>query len=790
MMTAALWPYWGSGVFLAALVAVAGPIIIHLLNRRRQRTIRWGPMEFLKQVMKRHRRILRLRDVLLLVLRTAIVLLFVLAMAQPYWSDRQGGGAAGRPMHGVLVIDNSLSMGYTPIDKSLLDLAKDKSARFIEALPEGSKVSVIPLCSYSSARNQDAYATKEDALEAVNRIELADRSTPITDGFTEARAACARLPNIPTKRVVFIGDSQRRTWSLDGAETYLAGLSDIQIVQLGPPERTNTWVADFRLLHGIADTDSKALFRAVVRHEGQPRQNVRVSLLVGDAPPQDFTVNLADGDEIRLDFEHKFRKKPALAGATGGPWLVPATLKLSADDVDRLAMDDYRTLIVPVVARIPVVFIDQYGAHERPREGKIGETERVRRLLRTHRSIDPQTGKVTGPILRTIDEVTDKDLQDARLVVIAGVPSPPPGAVAMLRKYVERGGSIFIGAGGAFDAAEWTKVAWRDGAGILPAPLKDEPVGRIPLPNEKDPASFKLDKTSISGRALYLDMTPEETDAILGMPRFYKAVVADMALAKEKIPAGAARPLVLGRYDNKNPFVVQRDIGKGRVIMLTSGLGRQPVWNTLPLNYSVLLVNRIMRSLLVRTLPDLTFGPEREIEIPVAGADQTTEFTVQAPGATPHPQKADSLGPQSFGLLLKSLQRRGVYRIRRIDPVGTGQDTTQGEPWSMVLAVNGPARESELAYNSESDIPDRIGSTDIRRVGPDEEISLEGMTYFGYDFWWILMILTLACILLEMALLTSWRLASLKRIARSHHQAAADAAAQSDGLPRNTRIAQ
>jgi len=822
-----------SGMFLIALVAAAGPTIIHLLNRRRRQTIYWGPMDFLREVIKRSRRILRLRDMLLLVLRTIIVILFVLAMSRPYWSAGADAGAGNRPMHAVLVIDNSLSMGYAQLDKSLLAEAKDKTREFIESLPDGSEVSVIPLCSYSRWQARDVYSTREDAVEAVNRIKVVDRSAPITVGFAQARKACRLASDLPTKRVVFVGDAQRRTWSLDGAETYLEGITDIQIVTVGPAERTNTWVSDFKLLHGIADTDSTAVFRATIRHEGKPREGVRVALLIDDAVATERYVDLVPGHELRLDFLHKFN----VAGTSAEPLFVPATLKLSPD---RLELDDYRMMIVPIVARTPVVFIDQHGRNERPRENVFGETSRVRRLLRSAARRGPGQKQLVKQVLRTIEEVTIDDLKEARLVVIGGVRSPTPKAVEMLREYVEQGGNIFIGTGETFDPVLWTATAWLDGAGILPAPLQDVPVGRMPEPNQTTLVSFRLDKPSIMGRALYLDTTSEEINEILDVPRFYKAVVADIDAATKAISqferkrieqqrkwmlqnnanekrwaeqeragnlsaedterrrndriaaagrspnwlawknplardtseflvddlVGATQPRVLGRYDNGHPFVVQREIGKGRVVMMTSGLW--PVWNTMALDKSVLLLDRIVRSLLVRSLPDRTFGPESEIVVPVTAADQAADFAVQAPGSSEkHLQSVEALGSQSYGLVLRAVHQRGVYRIQRGAAGGEDTDRRKDDAWNMVLAVNGPAEESELDPRAEADIPDRIGETNITCIGPDEKISLVGKTYVGHDFWWILMLLVLACLLLEMVLLAGWRLAWLPRSART-----------------------
>ena len=162
--------------FLPALAAVAGPTLIHLLNRRRYRTQQWAAMQFLLEAVKRNRRAIQIRDLILLAIRTFIVLLFVLAMARPYWV---GGGQqaynGSEPIHAVIVLDNSLSMGYTALDKSLLDNAKSQAAAFVETLPSGSEVSVIPMCTQPHWFSVGAYSSREDALNAIEQIRVVDQ---------------------------------------------------------------------------------------------------------------------------------------------------------------------------------------------------------------------------------------------------------------------------------------------------------------------------------------------------------------------------------------------------------------------------------------------------------------------------------------------------------------------------------------------------------------------------------------------------------------------------------------
>src|SRR4029077_16930537 len=93
--------------FLAAGLAVALPIVIHLLFRQKTRTLAIGSVRFLNQVVREHRRRRRLRQWLLLTLRMLAVLLLALLFARPY---RDESFRRGLQQEVVVLIDRSASM--------------------------------------------------------------------------------------------------------------------------------------------------------------------------------------------------------------------------------------------------------------------------------------------------------------------------------------------------------------------------------------------------------------------------------------------------------------------------------------------------------------------------------------------------------------------------------------------------------------------------------------------------------------------------------------------------------
>ncbi|HEY2251895.1 MAG TPA: BatA domain-containing protein, partial [Planctomycetaceae bacterium] len=107
--------------FLWALPLAAVPVLLHLFDRRRRVVIEWGAMQFLVQAARRRTSARRLREWLLLLLRTLAVLCLVLALARPLVHSRWSG--AGERREHILVIDNSLSMMRAADGKSLYEAA-------------------------------------------------------------------------------------------------------------------------------------------------------------------------------------------------------------------------------------------------------------------------------------------------------------------------------------------------------------------------------------------------------------------------------------------------------------------------------------------------------------------------------------------------------------------------------------------------------------------------------------------------------------------------------------------
>ncbi len=103
------------------LPLAALPVVIHLLNRMRYRSVSWAAMEFLFAATRQSTRQARLRHWLILLCRTLAVLAIILALARPLVGGWLGWAFSGAPDTVILLLDRSASMeqqiGQSPTTK-------------------------------------------------------------------------------------------------------------------------------------------------------------------------------------------------------------------------------------------------------------------------------------------------------------------------------------------------------------------------------------------------------------------------------------------------------------------------------------------------------------------------------------------------------------------------------------------------------------------------------------------------------------------------------------------------
>ena len=168
-------------LLLGGLLLTGLPVLLHFLARQKPKTLLFPAYRFLVQKRRTNTRNLRLRHLLLLLLRIALIALICLALARPRLIQ-DFGISHERPMALVLVFDTSASMDYRSGDMTRLDLAKKRSIELLEQLPEDCRVLVLDSSNLARA---DWLKSLDAARQRINALTVRPDSTPVTRAVAE-----------------------------------------------------------------------------------------------------------------------------------------------------------------------------------------------------------------------------------------------------------------------------------------------------------------------------------------------------------------------------------------------------------------------------------------------------------------------------------------------------------------------------------------------------------------------------------------------------------------------------
>lgn len=131
-------------ILLLGLPLALLPIIIHLINQHRHRTVHWAAMMFLLDAKKLTKGLARLRQILILAMRVLALLLLLFAASRPLaggWAGRTGGRADTV----LLLLDRSASMEEQNLStgESKRSAAIAKLTDLLEKTSRGSEIVLI-----------------------------------------------------------------------------------------------------------------------------------------------------------------------------------------------------------------------------------------------------------------------------------------------------------------------------------------------------------------------------------------------------------------------------------------------------------------------------------------------------------------------------------------------------------------------------------------------------------------------------------------------------------------------
>jgi len=699
---------------LWGLALAAIPLIIHLLFRRRLRKIEWGPMRYLKLSLKRKRRRIRLEQILLLLLRTALVVLLFLAVARPVMhAAGLGAWLTGRSRNSqIILLDDSLSMGFRERGRSAFDRGREVALEVVRALgPQDRLTLALTSLPRAPLRREVEVHDPTEISQLLAGLEAQGVHTawrPVLTALEELVAG----GTYPIQDVTIITDLRRAGWEEPVAEigTRLAGQRvRVRVLDVGN-ERTNNIA-----LLGL-----------------EPRER---AVLVGAASPWEAVIqNLSDGEIEGLEATFSIDDRPGVvrlpAIAPGETARVPLTATFQEPGLHRLEFklpgddlpgDDRRWRVTAVRENLRMLLIDGEPSTD-PLAGEVD-------FLALALGLGIGAAEAWQLELLTDSEWSTGTLAQPDLLVLANLASLTPDQVAEVRRFVEAGTGLMIFPGDQLDLDAYNQSLYQEGQGLLPAPLESirddrltglivEPVANSPLAVLGELAPAVLERIQVN-KFLALTLPAQETPHVR----------------------------VLARWNNaeSSPAAVQKAFGRGEVLLWTVTADKG--WSEWPTEPSYVLAMREAVQGIVRSEPVVReFVAGARLVRPLDPDREVTNATILAPGVEqPRPLSIDAAPGSPTAAATRQLvdddsRVPGIYRLTWNEAqAGTQEDQ---------LAVNPDARESQLARIGGDELRAAFGGLDVQVIpavsGADLPLAVR-----GEEIWRSLAMLLLALLVVE-----------------------------------------
>lgn len=653
--------------YVALTVLFAVPIAIHLIGRSRAKVRRFAAIELLMRGDKRVARRTKIRQWLLLLLRALAIAAVPLILAKPFFeaaSDDLPATAVGGAQSAVLVIDDSMSMSAEKRGQSLLEAARTRARRIIEALGNDSDAAIVLASHGGGAPVPQLTADRAKLERAVTDVRPTYRPTDITGALKRAAQILENAAR-PERRVYLLSDLAAHGFASD--PPWAAGRG---------PELVPIDLGDGKPLPNRAIVDLKTEPAA---HLG-PR-GVRVSIEVanfGADEIKDLPVTLrVDGKPVTKGLVDV----PAHGRATKRFFHV-FTLSTNESEIgvhelagelppDALVADDRRFARVEVRRDLRVLVVDGDPRTSR-RDDEVFYLETA---LRPGDRDDSQLDVTTvAP-----DELANRRLPDFDVVFLCNVKAPDGAA---LKDYVQHGGGLFVALGDNVDAD-----AYNDALGdLLPQPLQAlRTVGATAADRddgERQAAGAGQRLARIDrNHPLLAPLAEQHAVEALEAARFSR-----YALFR---PTAESQRQVLLRFADGAPALIESRYGEGRVLLWASTIDRD--WTNLPIQPAFLpLVQQSTRY--------LARAPMREPEAPlvvgqhhdIAIHDGELRVEVTQPSGRQRMFERDKIVGRK-ALAFDATDEPGIYRV-----ASAGRDGVMHPRRDATFVVNVDAAESDL----------------------------------------------------------------------------------------------
>ncbi|MBI5216253.1 MAG: BatA domain-containing protein [Ignavibacteriae bacterium] len=306
---------------LFGTLAAAIPVILHLLNLRKLRTIEFSTLRFLKELQQTKIRKLKIRQLLLLIIRTLLVLLLVLAFARPAFRGTLLGTIGGNAHSSVVfIVDDSFSMSASDERGELLKQSKENILKLIDLLTEGDEVFLLKLSDLPDATISPATHDFRSLRKIVSDISISSVTRPLNDAIRLSSKLLSESKNA-NKEVYVISDMQQTLFTemLAPQNQPSQSLFDVNVkfflINLGTSASANVAIDSVEVKTTLVEKDKPVnVFTSIRNFSGNVQQNYVVSVFLEGVRVAQNSVRLDPWSSATLDFSLTPKKSGFVKG--------------------------------------------------------------------------------------------------------------------------------------------------------------------------------------------------------------------------------------------------------------------------------------------------------------------------------------------------------------------------------------------------------------------------------------------------------------------------------------------
>jgi len=515
-----------SPLFLAGALAAAVPIILHLLKREPEQRVKFGAVKLLRRAPVEDTQKHRLRELLLLALRVATLVLLAIAFARPFVAS---GAAVARSGVTIVALDISYSMGAPGRFERARQLARDAVAR----APAGDRIGVVTFSDEGELMVRPS-ADRLIAASAIDRAAVGFGATRYRAGLATAAQAIAAAggESAGAAAIVMVTDLQESGWD-EGDSVSVPEHVQIHVADVGPLP------ADLAItgIRSLADR-----VEATVHNAGERARDARVRLSVDDKPAGEATATLGPNQSSEVAFPRPTRGDAVV---------------VSVEDPDGLSADNIRYAVLSGSSRPSVLVVGASGTLSRDAfylEHALGAGQSGGRGYDV-------TG-ASGAQLSADAPVTGAAAIDDRLagraaIVLVSTQGLERRGRERLAAYVRGGGGLLVVAGPDVDGDVAADVLGGASSLKIVNPQSKRDAGTLAPSDVRHPIFRPFPGNSTT----------------LGLVRFQEAARIEGAGCQ-----------VLARFTSGGSAILECPAGDGRAIVLASDLNNR--WNDFPLHSS------------------------------------------------------------------------------------------------------------------------------------------------------------------------------------------------------------